>query len=261
MTEHHHYGADWNMADTINDCCKLLINIAVPLIKEDSDLAMQIIYFCMNSSNAFFRHFGHDFRQRRGSELSETEANEQLEWRQNEIAEGKYVDYLLSNRWRYGIIKKIKLVETQNQSYKVLHIAPLMDGMYPTHRRSNRRHHHSNSLDSDDSNLFTEEFTLSPKTIGQICKPLTKSMLYLPKMMQWRKDLNAEDGSNKCDVLDSVHKWYTCTILKVDDGANRFKINYDGWSSRYDEWVFRYVHTVFVSHSAHNRISTQHTKG
>ena len=59
--EHHHFQTDWNMADEINNCCKLLINIAVPLIKDDSHLAMQIIYYCLNTSNPFFRHFGHDW--------------------------------------------------------------------------------------------------------------------------------------------------------------------------------------------------------
>ncbi|MCP4053300.1 MAG: hypothetical protein GY739_09560 [Mesoflavibacter sp.] len=59
--EHHHFNSDYNMADTINECCKLLINIAVPLIKDDSQLAMQFVYYCMNSSNPFFRHFGHDW--------------------------------------------------------------------------------------------------------------------------------------------------------------------------------------------------------
>lgn len=59
--EHHHFQQDWNMADEINNCCKLLIQIAVPLIKDDSILAMQIIYNCLNTSNPFFRHFGHDW--------------------------------------------------------------------------------------------------------------------------------------------------------------------------------------------------------
>ena len=59
--EHHHFQQDWVMADSINESCKLLIQIAVPLIKDDSQLAMQIIYYCLNSSNPFFRHFGHDW--------------------------------------------------------------------------------------------------------------------------------------------------------------------------------------------------------
>ena len=59
--EHHYFSQDWNMADEINNCCKLLVSIAVPLIKDDSHLAMQIIYYCMNASNPFFRRFGHDW--------------------------------------------------------------------------------------------------------------------------------------------------------------------------------------------------------
>ena len=59
--QHHNFREDWNMADEINNCCKLLVSIAVPLLKDDSHLAMQIIYYCMNSNNPFFRHFGHDW--------------------------------------------------------------------------------------------------------------------------------------------------------------------------------------------------------
>ena len=125
--------------------------------------------------------------------------------------------------------------EDQNgQKFQVLYIQPQMDGMYATHRSSHRSRHQSQS--SDDGYEFTEKFTLSLQTVGQIAKPLTKSMEYLPHMLQWRKDLKVE---GKIDCLDSVHKWYTCTILEDDPGANRFKINYDGWSSRYDEWIFR----------------------
>eukprot|EP01083_Nonionella_stella_P285307 971136_1 len=251
--EHHHFNSDYNMADTINDCCKLLINIAVPLIKDDSQLAMQIIYYCMNSSNPFFRHFGHDWRQRRGNELEANEISELIEWRETEIKESEYVDYLLSNRWRYGIVKKIsRKQDGQGNTFQILQVAPCMDQMYPTHRqsshsnhnRNNRNNQHNqhnqhNTSDSDDSFEFTEEFTLSSTTTGQIAKPLSKSTQFLPNMIKWRRELSIQDGKNKCDVLDSVHKWYTCTILEVDPGANRFKINYDGWSSRYDEFIYR----------------------
>ncbi len=92
---------------------------------------------------------------------------------------------------------------------------------------------HNNTSDTDDSfeftEEFTEEFTLSNTTKEQIAKPLTKSTAFLPKMIKWRRELSNEEGKNKCDVLDSVHKWYTCTILEVDPWAIRFKINYDGW--------------------------------
>ena len=147
------------------------------------------------------------------------------------------MDYLLSNRWIYGEIKKIQSHDNQGGKYRVLYIQPQMEGMYQTHRTS---HHHSRrhqSQGSDDGYEYTQDFTLSPQTLGQIAKPLTKSMEYAPKMLQWRKDLKV---NGKCDVLDSVHKWYTCTILEDDPGANRFKINYDGWSSRYDEFIYRY---------------------
>eukprot|EP01084_Bolivina_argentea_P320328 555774_1 len=219
--EHHHFNSDYNMADTINDCCKLLINIAVPLIKDDSQLAMQIIYYCMDSSNPFFRHFGHDWRQRRGNELEANEISELIEWRETEIKESEYVDYLLSNRWRYGIVKKISRKQDGfGSAFQILQIAPCMDQMYPTEE-------------------FTDEFTLSSTTTGQTAKPLTKSTQFLPHMTKWRRELSIQDGKNKCDVLTRENKWYTCTIFEVDPGANRFKINYDGWSSRYDEFIYR----------------------
>ena len=59
--QHQNFQTDWNMADEIKSCCKLLVKIAVPLIKDDSELAMQIIYYCMNPSNPFNTHFGHDW--------------------------------------------------------------------------------------------------------------------------------------------------------------------------------------------------------
>ena len=59
--EHNHFKYFWNMADEICICCKLLIAIAVPLIKEDSRLAMNIIYYCLNCSSPFYSRFGHDW--------------------------------------------------------------------------------------------------------------------------------------------------------------------------------------------------------
>ena len=52
---------DYNMADQINECLKLLVKISIPLIQKDSKLAMQIIYHCMNSSSSFLKCFGHDW--------------------------------------------------------------------------------------------------------------------------------------------------------------------------------------------------------
>lgn len=59
--EHQHYQRDYNNADLIASCCKLLVTISVPLIKDDHPLAMHIIYYCLNAGNAFFRTFGNDW--------------------------------------------------------------------------------------------------------------------------------------------------------------------------------------------------------
>ena len=169
--------------------------------------------------------------------MTKEEVQELDEWRKTSVQEEKYVDYLLGNRWRYGIIKKIMIKEdNQGQQYNVLHIAPCMEGMYPTHRSSRNKH-----SDIDDSYQYYDDFIFTSATYGQITKPATKSMMHKPHMMKWRKDIKKD---SKCDILDSVHKWYTTTVLHVDRGANRFKINYDGWSSRYDEYIWRYVNYV-----------------
>ena len=59
--EHIHWLKNYNMADLIANCCKLLVRIAVPLIKDDDPLSYTIIYYCMNAGTAFFRTFGLDW--------------------------------------------------------------------------------------------------------------------------------------------------------------------------------------------------------
>ena len=58
---HIHYRRDYNNADHIASCCKLLVAIAVPLIQDDHRLAMHIIYYCLNPEGPFFRTFGTDW--------------------------------------------------------------------------------------------------------------------------------------------------------------------------------------------------------
>ena len=147
-----------------------------------------------------------------------------------EIKQGAYVDYLYHNRWRYGIIQNIETKkDAADNEYRSLHIQPQMIGMYPTHR------------DRELTEEYTEEFTLSATTTKQIAKPLTKSVEHLPKMLKWRHELAEE---SKCDALDCVNKWYTSQIIEVDHGANRFKVHFDGWSARYDEWIYRYFNII-----------------
>lgn len=38
------------------------------------------------------------------------------------------------------------------------------------------------------------------------------------------------------EVLDSEHKWYAASVLRVDEDR-RLRIHYQGWDPRYDEWI------------------------
>ena len=178
-------------------------------------------------------------REKRGFELSTDEQEALAEWRDTEIEEGAYVDYLFHNRWKYGQIKKIVSSEDPETGakYHRMAIQPQMPDIWPMYHRSRR----GRTMQNDQE--FTENFNLNSKCLGQIAKPLTKSVELMPHMMEWRKQLTADEESDekyrKCDVLDSVRKWYTCTILEESQAMNKFKIRYDGWSQRYDEWVCR----------------------
>ena len=121
-------------------------------------------------------------------------------------------------------------------------IQPQMPDIWPMYVRS-RHDQAQNRL------VFTESIILDDNTVGQIAKPLSKSVEQIPHMTEWRKQLtadkDAEEKYRKCDVLDSVRKWYTCTILEESQAMNKLKIRYDGWSQRYDEWVGRYFRRCF----------------
>ena len=170
-------------------------------------------------------------REKRGYELSNEEKEELSEWRDTEVVQGAYVDYLFTNRWKYGQIKEIISYEHHKTGAKYHRVAiqPQMPDIWPMYDQAQNRHQ--------------ERFTLDDNTVGQIAKPLTKSVEQMPHMMEWRKlltaDKEADEKYRKCDVLDSVRKWYTCTILEESQAMNKFKIRYDGWSQRYDEWVDR----------------------
>ena len=43
-------------------------------------------------------------------------------------------------------------------------------------------------------------------------------------------------GAN-VDALDTVSKWYTARVLQLNDERTHVLISYDGWSSKYDEWL------------------------
>ena len=40
------------------------------------------------------------------------------------------------------------------------------------------------------------------------------------------------------DAKDSVQSWCVARVLKIDDKSGRVQVNYDGWSSTYDAWLY-----------------------
>ena len=59
--DHINYRTDWKMADLVSECCQLLMQVAVSLIADDHPVALTIVFYCMDGSQPFFRHFGHDW--------------------------------------------------------------------------------------------------------------------------------------------------------------------------------------------------------
>ena len=73
-------------------------------------------------------------------------------------------------------------------------------------------------------------------TIGMKQNTQNKTNTTQHNTTQHNTTQHTKKKGSKCDVLDSVGKWYTATVIDVDDNANRVKVNYDQWSHRYDEW-------------------------
>eukprot|EP01083_Nonionella_stella_P067606 178932_1 len=65
--------------------------------------------------------------------------------------------------------------------------------------------------------------------------------------------LSSLKRSDRVDCLDRVNKWYTATAVAEREGA-RLLIRFDGWSSKFDEWI----ETKTESHriSKYNTIAT-----
>eukprot|EP01084_Bolivina_argentea_P043805 80671_1 len=49
----------------------------------------------------------------------------------------------------------------------------------------------------------------------------------------WRHKLQLY---SEIDVLDDFNKWYYATIIDIDQKSGRVKVNYNDWSSKYDQW-------------------------
>eukprot|EP01084_Bolivina_argentea_P290098 498249_1 len=218
----------YNMADEVANCCKLLIEIAVPLIKQQPKCASSIINNCLNSDHAFYKQFGHDWREARGTWLDKEEMKVHKEWRTESIKVGSDVDYLLNNRWHYGeIINITEKHSDEYNNYKLFHIQPKMTGMYP------------------DDGSFSHEWMLMESTRCQITIPLTKSIQHLPHMTQWRTKLNTTDN-NRC-VVKCLIGWRQGIITKIDVAGNRIRVKFhdtnidddDDDEDDHSQWVFR----------------------
>lgn len=48
------------------------------------------------------------------------------------------------------------------------------------------------------------------------------------------------------DAKDETDKWCMCNVLKIN--ANEISVNFDGWSSRYDEVLFIYINLSFINY-------------
>lgn len=54
---------------------------------------------------------------------------------------------------------------------------------------------------------------------------------------EWRLDLKV---GSQIDGRDKELKWFTCKVVAVDYATKQVKISYDGWSSKWDEWLYRH---------------------
>lgn len=239
---HIHWNTEYNNADHIASCCRMLVAIAVPLIKVDHPLSWTVIYYCLNAGNPFFRTFGLDWREMRGIEISDEDKEQLTEWRDSELKEGDHVDYLRTNRWKYGQIKKITVREDPQSgtAYRELALQPQMSEMWPM-----QINHQGNIMD------YTEAFILNDDTKGQITKPFTKSMEQMPHMMEWRKRLTADQEADekyrKCQHLYG-RRWRTAIVLEEDKANNEIKVrDEDHDDSMPGLWVGRYCHYCVFS--------------
>eukprot|EP01084_Bolivina_argentea_P271411 461810_1 len=164
-----------------------------------------------------FQKFGAKYFNTKGTYLTKQQTEELKEWRRTGIKRDCYVDYLYYNQWRYG--KILEIYNDNNDEYGKYQILKI-----------------EKKMDEIPIENYYDEFILSPNTMSQICKPLTKSIAYKPQMLSWRKQLTIND---KCDVLDQYNRWYTATVIEENISLNKIKIKYDGWAERWDCWIYR----------------------
>ena len=219
-----------NHGDEIAYCCQYLIRIGCQLIKSDSPLSVEIIHHCLNAKSPFYHCFGLDHRQNRGSKLTKFEARSLKHWRDHCINVGQYVDYLIDNRWQYGVITNIK--EIINSNKEKFHVLVLKRQLQQTDN------------DSTETSFVEDTFKYQENlTHRQICQPFTKSVQYLPHMLNWRKNLSI---NSKCDLLlyppdscSETAKWIRCVVTQVDQFSNRIRVKHE--LSEIDKWKLRYT--------------------
>ena len=237
------HGAGMEMADTFASLCKHLAYIFIDWMKQDLgkdsksksrlSFVYELISKLFDQSCQFYHQFGNHFNQKRGHPLSQEEADTEsmIEWRKT-IDVGSKVDYLFNNRWRHGIIKKINIVITDetltSENFKVheFQIKPHDKNIF----------NDCEKVDVISTNYDYHRFIYSDATRTRIAPPATKSIENRPHMTTFRQELNV---GMKCDVKDTVHKWYVCTIIKVNEAKNQVFIHYDGWKEKYNEWIRR----------------------
>jgi len=158
-----------------------------------------VLMAVFQDTRPFYVHHGQD--EPAAAALAAAAAEEDDSWRSKAVF-GSWVDVFDNAKWRPAHI-----VEESENRFRV-------------------------SFDGGESATHNERSgEWIDKDSWRIAKVHSKS---LPYIEQWRLDL--QKGS-KCDAIDTVSKWYTVNILDAKEFI--VKINYDGWSSTYDEWVSR----------------------
>ena len=202
------------------------------MIEKDYIIAFKLVSKIFDKNSVqFYQIFGYTWYEQRGESLSkqEIENNYNRKWYET-ICQGSKIDYFINNRWRYGTVTKMETVNNNNnndndendkqQQQTTLHI---LRPRNEVHTRVVR----SVLPEQIDKIIYAQEC---------IAPGLTKSIEKLPHMVKFRRELRT---GMKCDALDTVHKWYLCTVVDVSLGTNSVLLRSDGWSARYDEWYNR----------------------
>ncbi|ETO12599.1 hypothetical protein RFI_24778, partial [Reticulomyxa filosa] len=224
---------DYEMADEVEQLVRQLIQIAIPMIvneeeekEKDSEIGMQILYFLLNARSNFYQQYGHDWRQQRGTPLSEEKVKEYEEFRKG-IRENVELDYFHENRWKKGTVRQVRQV--QNATNGTVTMLDIGCDVGPS------RSTLSDKSDNKDNGIVNP-CTFDTEHYGSYAPAGTQVKQLRPLLSKWRAELSPK---SQCDCMDCTDKWYTCTVVSVDELTNSVKVNYDEWSSKHDEWIPR----------------------